>query len=519
MTLLVTSIAPDSLEELKWRAEQAWAGGTQAVEVRIDTFSGGPEELAAYLRAHNDHTWIVTCRSADEGGHFRGDTMERVSLLMKAARGTDAYVDFELADWRRSSNIRQKVGLASAKTDASGHRLILSAHDFSGVPPNLAELAHEMCNASGAAGGKIAYRAGRICDSFDALDLMHRHGAMLSAVAMGEDGLWTRVLAKKLGGFATYCSLDAASATAPGQITLDEMIHRYRWSEIDSSTRVFGVIGDPVAHSMGPLLFNRWFADAGINAVYLPLHLTGKGDCLQRFLDGCRDRPWLDIGGLSVTIPHKMAALDWLGDRADHMARGIGALNTVSFCAGETGGFNTDCYAGVSSVAGALGVTRGDLVGVSVDLLGTGGAARALLYGLSMCGCKVTVYGRSRDKTHRLGDHFGARPAAWENRTHRTGEVLVNCTNVGMWPDLDVSPMPADSLEGCRLVFDLIYNPLETRLLKDAAAAGTKTLSGLDMFVRQAAMQFMLWTSISPDTRYAPDLITREIERRTGTQS
>ncbi len=131
----------------------------------------------------------------------------------------------------------------------------------------------------------------------------------------------------------------------------------------------------------------------------------------------------------------------------------------------------------------------------------------------------MTVYGRSREKTHRLGDRFGARPAAWEDRTHRTGEVLVNCTDVGMWPDFDVSPMPADSLEGCRLVFDLIYNPLETRLLKDAAAAGTKTLSGLDMFVRQAAMQFMLWTSTSPNTRYAADLITREIELRTGTQS
>ncbi len=518
MTLLVTSIAPDSLEELNRRAEQAWAGGTEAVEVRIDTFSGDPAELAAYLRAHKDRTWIVTCRSADEGGHFRGNTMERISLLMSVARGTDAYVDFELADWRRSSNIRQKVRLASAKTGASGHRLILSAHDFNDVSPNLTELAEEMHDASGAAGGKIAYRAGRICDSFDALDLMHRHARNLSAIAMGEDGLWTRVLAKKLGGFATYCSLEAASATAPGQITLGDMIHRYRWSAIDSSTRVFGVIGDPVAHSMSPLLFNRWFADAGINAVYLPLSVSGEGDCLRRFLDGCRDRPWLDIGGFSVTIPHKTAALHWVGDRADHMAGGIDALNTLSFRAGETEGFNTDCYAGVSSVAGALGVTRCDLVDVSVDVLGTGGAARALLYGLSMCGCKVTVYGRSRDKTHRLGDQFGVSPAAWEDRAQRIGDVLVNCTSVGMWPDVEASPMPADSLAGCRLVFDLIYNPLETRLLKDAAAAGAETLNGLDMFVRQAAMQFMLWTSASPNTRYAPDLITREIERQISTQ-
>ncbi len=519
MTLLVTSINVENLGELRMLAERAWAGGAEAVEIRIDTFDDAPANLAAYLTAHRDRTWIVTCRSADEGGYFRGDTMQRVSLLVAVARGTDAYVDFELADWRQSNDIREKVRLASAKTDGSGHRLILSAHDFAGMPANLGALIDEMTDVSDAGVCKVAYRADHICDSFEALDLMYEHNHTLCAVATGEDGLWTRVLAKKLGAFMTYCALDADAATAPGQLTLSEMVDRYRWPAIDASTRVFGVIGDPVAHSMSPFLFNRWFADAGINAVYFPLRVGRDGDSMRRFLNGCRERHWLDISGFSVTIPHKTSALDWLGDRADHMSRGIGALNTLSFCGGKTQGFNTDCDAGVSSIGDALGYARNELLDISVDVLGAGGAARALVYGLTMFGCDVTVYGRSVEKTRRTADEFEARPAVWEDRVRRRGDVLINCTSVGMWPDVDVSPMPADSLGDCCLVFDLIYNPAETRLLRDAAAAGAKTLNGLDMFVRQAAMQFELWTSVSPDTRHAGDLIMREIERHSSRQA
>ncbi|MGB2985034.1 MAG: type I 3-dehydroquinate dehydratase, partial [Phycisphaerae bacterium] len=514
MTLLITPIMAENLEDLKTRAERAWAGGAEAVEVRIDTYPGDPAQLAEYLKTHGDRTWIVTCRSADEGGHFHGDAMERVSRLVAAARGTDAYVDFELADWRKSSEVRQKVRLASARADGTGHRLILSAHDFSGPPDNLGALVKEMADVGDAAEGKVAYRTRHICDTFDALDWMHERGRVFTVIAMGDDGLWTRVLAKKLGAFATYCALDDESATAPGQVTLDEMFNRYRWSAIDASTRVFGVIGDPVAHSMSPLLFNHWFADAELNAVYLPLRVSGKDDHIRRFLDGCCERPWLDIGGFSVTIPHKTSALRWAGDGADWMARRLGASNTLSFHDRGVKAYNTDCHAAVSSVADALGCSRVNLAGLSVDVLGAGGAARAALYGLPMFGCKVTVYGRSPQKTRRLADEYDAQAAVWDERVHRGGEVLINCTSVGMWPEVDASPMPANSLSGCRLVFDLIYNPLETQLLRDAAEAGCATLNGLDMFVRQAAMQFALWTGRSPDTQHARDMLRREIVSR-----
>ncbi len=516
MTLLVTSLAPADLETLEASARQAWAGGTDAIEIRIDSFTDDVSALAAYLRAHRDRTWIVTCRGADEGGHSRGSTAQRVSRLVTAARGTNAYVDFEYADWQQSSDVREDLLAATSSTGGVRHRLILSSHDFKQAPKNLAGLAEKMSNVREAMAVKIAYTANHICDTFAAFDLAHARGSRVVPIAMGEEGVWTRLLAKKLGAFAAYCALQPETATAPGQVTLDEMVDRYRWRTIDQSTRVFGVVGDPVSHSMSPLLFNRWFADAGINAVYLPLLVRRNGSDVGQFLDGCRARPWLDIGGLSVTIPHKASALRWVGDGADTMARSIGAINTLQFHDGDARGFNTDACAAVSSLCDALGYERSDLAGVPIDLLGSGGAARALIYGLSEVGASVTVYGRSLDKTRRLAEECSATAAGWGDRIHRRGEILVNCTSVGMWPEFHLSPLPADSLKGYSLVFDVVYNPIETQLLKDAAEAGLSTLGGLDMFVRQAATQFELWTGEAADTQCGRDLVRCEVERRTG---
>ncbi len=513
MTLLVTSILAESVTDLATRAGQAWAGGADAVEVRMDAFDGDPSALGDYLKAHREHRWIITCRNAEEGGGFRGDTMERVSRLLAAARGTDAYVDFELADWRRSDNIRQKVGLAAAASDGDARRLILSAHDFRRFPENLDAVVHEIIDAHDAV-AKVAYRGADIVDSFVALDLMHERGSSVIAISMGDEGLWTRLLARKLNAFASFCSLASDETTAPGQITLEEMIALYRWKSIDSSTKVYGVIGDPVAHSMSPLLFNHWFAAAGINAVYLPLRVGAEGDGLARFLNGCVERPWLDIGGFSVTIPHKASA--WLKDGADSLSRRIGAVNTIAFHGAKPTGYNTDCYAAVSSLCDALQCERSNLAGLIVDVLGAGGSARAIVEGLNEFGCRVTAYGRSTLKTKKLADECGVAAAAWEDRVNRRGEVLINCTPLGMWPNVNESPMNTDSLRGCRLVFDLIYNPLQTRLLRDAAAAGCATLNGLDMFIRQAAMQFELWTGKVPEVHAARDLLTRETSRAAG---
>ena len=288
MTTLIASIIPTDLPDLKARAARAWAAGAEAVEVRVDKFLDDPGTVAVHLKEATDRTWIVTCRSASEGGHFEGDADARIARLVAAVEGTGAFVDFEFADWEQRSSPPE--GVLRAVIRGAGRRLILSAHDFAGRDEpcgrmDAGALVNHMQDVPEAGVAKIAYLASDICDSFAALDIMHEHGSGVIAIAMGEAGLWTRVLARKLGAFGSFCALDNEAATAPGQVTLDQMVNLYRWSAINEDTKVFGVVGDPVAHSMSPLLHNRWFAEAGINAVYLPLKVEGTSDCFARFLD------------------------------------------------------------------------------------------------------------------------------------------------------------------------------------------------------------------------------------------
>ncbi len=504
MTLLATSFFADTVEWVRRHAEQAWGGGAEAVEVRIDEFRDAPGELAEYLRRQPDKTWIIACRAAEEGGRSHGGAADRLAFLLNATQGADAYLDFEWSAWRSRPNLGPRQAVQE-------RRLILSIHDFQALPPDPAKLVDEIHSREPCAVAKIAYRPSDIGESFAALDLMRNYGRRVIAVCVGEEGAWTRLLAKKLEAFATYCALDDAPPTAPGQWTLRQMIEQFRWSDIDAETKVFGVIGDPVAQSMSPLLFNHWFGQQRIHAVYMPLRVAAENDSLARFLDACRQRLWLDVGGFSITHPHKTAAFAWLGREADRAAENIGAVNTLVYRNGGVRGYNTDCHAVIDSLLAALGCSRPDLRGLPVDVLGTGGAARAAVSGLRDFGANVVLYGRSKTAANQLQNDLGCSAYPWDQRVRRQGRVLVNCTTVGMAPKGDASPMPAESLIGCELVFDLVYNPLQTRLLRDAADRDVRTLNGLDMFIRQAAVQFQLWTGQSPDASSARHLLQTEL--------
>ena len=517
MTWLTASILVNDFASLPGLGDRAWSQGADALELRLDRYRNDSVKLAEWINSQPNQRFILTCRSRKEGGFSDDDALTRAKRLAEIAVITQAAVDFEWVDWRDHPEVKESLSAAIGNLGEPrtvGSRLILSRHDQNGTPSDPHVVVQEIRRETSTAIGKIAYRANHINDSFAALDVLHDFGSGVIAVAMGPDGLWTRLLAGKLGAFATFAALTDETKTAEGQLTLSEMIEIFRWREIRPNTKVYGVIGDPVAHSMSPSLFNHWFSQARLDAVYLPLLTRRKGNCVRRFLDQCRERPWLDIGGLSVTVPHKTAALHWAGETADRAARNIGALNTLSFRAGAVCGHNTDCHTGTASLARALDCRPTDLLNLTVDLLGTGGAARALLYGLSMLGCRITVYGRSPDRTKRLADAFGAAPASWDDRQNRRGEIVINTTSVGMWPDIHESPLSTEALGSCRLVFDLIYNPLETQLLRDAKNAGVPTLNGLDMFVRQAAMQFALWTQTEPPSSNVDEMLAREIVRR-----
>ncbi|GMU36274.1 MAG: type I 3-dehydroquinate dehydratase [Phycisphaerae bacterium] len=516
MTCLIASIPVQSVETTAEAVRHAVQDGADGVELRIDGYEGEIDGLRRLMAQHPGLTWIVTCRSADEGGQFTGDTMQRVSRLIETARGTGAWVDFELADWERSANIRQKVRLAAGgvagqdghsgadgKTpEAPRDRLILSAHEVQRPMTDARSRIERIAAGGHAAVAKVAWTPSDIGDNFAAFDLLREAaagafgGLRVTAICMGEEGVLSRVLAKKLGAFATYAALDAGSATAPGQVSVAELCGLYRWRRIDANTRLFGVIGDPVAHSQSPAFFNARFEADGVNAVYLPLRVRG-GDALRRFIEGLRRRPWLDVGGFSVTIPHKEAALALADEAGDALTRRIGAANTLVWRNGRVVAYNTDAAAALNSIAARLNWSPDDFRGISADVLGCGGAARAVVAALADHGCRVRIYARDGRRAAALAGDFGGEAFDWEQRLRGDGLLLINTTRVGMTPNEQDTPMPPDALSRRTLVFDLVYTPPETRLIREAAAAGAPTLGGLDMFKRQAEAQYAWFSETS----------------------
>ncbi|MCC7291034.1 MAG: type I 3-dehydroquinate dehydratase [Phycisphaerales bacterium] len=536
MTRLVASIPVDSPEQAAALVERACADGAPAIELRIDGYDGPAEPLRALVAAHPRMIWIVTCRSGAEGGAFTGGTMQRVARLIEAARGTGAWVDFELADWRRSDNIRQKVLLAATDPANGRVRLILSHHRFDAPIADPPTVLQEICAARADVVAKLAWKPQDIGDNFTALELVRsRRGQTpkgddggeftgeedqadaprqpATAICMGEEGLLSRVLAKKFGAGGSYAAVQPESSTAPGQVTVEQLKTLYRWDVIDANTRWFGVLGDPVVHSLSPRIFNRLFAEHALNAVYLPLLVRGE-DALKRFVEGVRRRPWLDVGGFSVTMPHKERALRCADDVPDVLTRRIAAANTLVLRDGRLHAHNTDAPAVADALTAALESLGLEPAGMAVDVLGTGGAARAVLGALILLGCRACVMGKRDDAARRLADEFGCECADWSRRNDARDGVLINATCVGMSPRTAESPVTDEGVARRTLVFDLVYNPQRTALLADAGRLGVPTLDGVEMFVRQAAAQFLLWTGLRAVTSRLRAWVEAELHRR-----
>jgi shikimate dehydrogenase len=263
---------------------------------------------------------------------------------------------------------------------------------------------------------------------------------------------------------------------------------------IDAHTGLFGVIGSPVGHSLSPVMHNAALRAMNWPAVYLAFPVIDPAGAIT----GMRS---LGIGGLSVTIPHKVAVMAFLDD-LDDLARRIGAVNTIVWRAGRLVGFNTDCFGAVAALKEKSG-----LKGKHVALIGAGGAARAVGFGLTAEGARVTIFNRGAEKGAALAKDLGSGFEPLANLARYTGEVLVNTTSVGMLPDIRRSPVPPQALTRGMVVMDIVYNPLETQLLRDARAAGCTVIDGLSMFVHQGARQLELWTGQTPLIRIMRDAV------------
>lgn len=529
-------------------AELAQSLGADLVEYRIDRLFNGEGDddgqcAVLQLVADSPLPCIVTCRMSDEGGEYDGDDSARVSLI--EALGTSdhppRYIDFEAAAYGRSANLRQKINLAvrhpqQVRDVSTG--LILSSHDFDRRPENLMSVLSGMRGQEAARVLKVAFRARSIRDNLEIFDILRERDRPTIALCMGEHGLMSRVLAPKFGAFLTFASLSQQGSTAPGQTTIAELRGRYRFDSITERTKVYAVIGDPVAHSISPDVHNAAFEATGHDGVYLPLRIDAGWEPFKASVLSLLDYKPLHLAGASVTIPHKENLVRLAVEQGQAgepwtislLAQAAGAANTVVVQPdGDIHIDNTDARAVEVLLTDALG---GSIAGRPITILGAGGVARGAAAALLLAGARVTVTNRSPDRAASLCiDLPRALPEAkgtiqwhgWDNRHTIETEAWVNCTAIGMagGGSEGQTPLNLDELSSTpSVIFDTVYTPRVTPLLASAQGhGGIKTIDGARMFVEQAIAQSQLWIRPKPALESLRSLFTRVSSEVLATQA
>ncbi len=502
--------------------------GADIIEYRIDqcfrTPHDTPHDTPEIFRLVEESPLpcIITCRPTWEGGHYEGNEDDRLALFQ--ALGTSdhppRYIDVELKALARTAAAISAINAAVDHPDPTRDvhtSLILSTHDFQGRPADLTRRLLAMQDEPATSVSKVAFRARSLRDNLELFDILTERTRPTIALGMGEFGLMSRILAPKFGGFLTFATLRDESATAPGQPTLDDLLNTYRFRSIGPATRVYGIVGWPVEHSLSPRIHNAGFTEVGHDGVYLPLPIAageaGAEDSYTSFKATLLElihHPRLDFAGCSVTMPHKESLVRLARECAwelDEVSTLSGSANTLVIERASDGAlasarvFNTDAAAAIACLATPLE----GLAGKRITLLGAGGVARAIAFGLATEGASITITNRSPNRAEQLvSDINAAFPNAactqpWDDRATTAPNAYINCTSVGMTggPAPDDSPLPADSFsQSARntVLLETVYAPVRTRLVSQAQDAGWHTIDGLEMFVDQGARQFQLWT-------------------------
>ena len=434
---------------------------------------------------------VATCRRQQDGGRWQRSETERVALLRTAIADGADFVDIE-------------HDLADQIPRYGNTKRIVSYHNFMETPNSL-EAIHRDMKKKDPDIIKIATLANHPNDNLRALELCKNSSIPTIAFCMGDMGLPSRILCGKFGAPMTYATFHKDRQMAPGQLSWKEMLDEYRYKKIGPNTKVLGVVADPVGHSLSPRVHNACFESAGLDMIYLPFRVPAEH--LQSFIDVCHH---LDILGLSVTIPHKERILKSL-DGYDSHVKGIKAANTVVNKDNRYFGYNTDCDAAISCLTEKFAeIKRGEsLKGQVVLILGSGGTARSVAFGLKELGAEIRICGRDYRKAENLANALGCKYLDWPSRQNFEYDILVNTTPVGMHPNVDETPFDTAWLKKRAIVFDVVYNPEQTLLIKQAREFGCETITGIDMFVRQAAAQFKLFTGQNADE----ELIRQEIRK------
>src|SRR5437660_4158676 len=446
------------------------------MELRLDYLSKPAlalPRIKRFIESHPGTVVIATCRRASNGGKFRGSIASQLDLLNKAIAAGCQLVDIEL----QTATKVKPAQLQKLRTRAA---LILSYHDFRATK-KLDETLEKML-AFPADVYKVVRTATTLSDNVTMIKFLAHESDKHSLVAMcmGEQGIISRVLGVRAGSIFTFASAGVGEETAPGQVTSQELRNIYRIEQVDAATRVYGVAGDPVSHSLSPVIMNAALRRENVNGVYLALHAKA----LKDLLTCAREIP---IHGLSITMPYKEAILKYLDNTDSHTTK-IGACNTIVRAQdGKLYGFNTDTAGVVRPLE-----QRIPLEGARILVLGAGGAARAAVIGLKERGADVWILNRTPAPAQKLARQAKARTIKRQDLRKLAFDVIVNATPVGM-SNSGESPLHENEINA-KYVFDMVYDPPETRFLKAAKARGAQIIPGIEMFVHQAARQFEIWT-------------------------
>ena len=422
----------------------------------------------------NPHAVVIaTCRRAAAGGKFKGAIPAQLELLGKAAAAGCQLIDIEVQTAAKCKPEQlQKLRARAA--------LILSSHDFRGTK-KLEETLTGM-RKHPADFYKVVSTATTLYDNVTMMKFLEKESDRHSLVGlcMGEQGIVSRVLGVRAGSAFTFAAVSAEERTAPGQVTAQDLRNVYRIDQVDAATRVYGVAGDPIAHSLSPVIMNTAMRRENVNAVYVALHAK----TLKDLLACVRDVP---IHGLSITMPYKQSILEHLDNTDTHTSK-IGACNTVVRAQdGKLYGFNTDTAGVVRPLEQRIGIEN-----ARVLVLGAGGAARAAVFGLKERGAEVFVLNRTVETGQKLARQAKARSVKRADLKKLSFDVIINATPVGMKNPKE-SPLQESEINA-KIVFEMIYDPAETQLMRLARARGAQVIPGIEMFVQQAARQFEIWT-------------------------
>jgi 3-dehydroquinate dehydratase/shikimate dehydrogenase len=500
MTYLTVPIAAKNLDEAKQQIKAAKAAGAEMLELRTDYLENISVDLVKNLideakaAAGRPLPIIVTCRDKRQGGAIDYPARLRVDVLTEALKAGAEFIDLEYENFLPTEN---RGRIQRALSLSLKGRLILSIHDFETKFPDIAKLYRRIQTLQPAAIPKLIYTAKHINDCFEAFDLLRRTGGERIVFCIGEAGFISRIIAKKLNSFVSFASINENTSTAPGQITAEQFKTIYRWDSINAETKLYGVIGSPIAHSVSPVVHNACFTEMGENKLYLPLLVEGGKREIDYFLRQVLTRNWLGFRGFSITIPHKENTLNFVKENRgfiDPLAEKIGAVNTIVVGHdGKLSAYNTDYSAAMDAITSMLG-SKTKLKNLSTAVIGAGGVARAIVAGLTDAGVKIKIYNRTIQRAEKLAAEFGCEFAPLEDLVNLDAKLVINCTSIGMHPDIDQSPIPQEYLKRDMVVFDSVYNPPQTVLLKQAKEKKAKTIDGLSMFINQAAAQFKLFT-------------------------